>query len=74
VKALVAQLRRSAQGVLADKELADEMLRTLRSGAKDTNVVAAKDRCHLGKASVFTAEDVFQISEERERLEREKVT
>ena len=74
LKALTAQLGRSAQGELADKELADEMLRTLRSGAKDTNVVAAKDRCHLGKASVFTAEDVFQISEERERLEREKVT
>jgi len=50
------------------------MLRTLRSGAKDTNQVAAKDRCHLGKARVYTAEDVVQLGEERERLGREKVT
>jgi len=50
------------------------MLRTLRSGAKDTNVAAAKDCRHLGKACVYTAEDVVQLREERERLEREKVT
>jgi hypothetical protein len=74
LKALVAQLGRSAQGALADKELGDEMLRTLRSGAKDTTVVAAKDRRHLGKARVYTAEDVVQLREGRERLDREKVT
>jgi len=50
------------------------MLRTLCSGAKDTNVVAAKDRRHPGKARVYTAEDVVQLREERERLDREKVT
>jgi hypothetical protein len=50
------------------------MLRTLRSGAKDTTVVAAKDRRHLGKARVYTAEDVVQLREGRERLDREKVT
>jgi len=49
------------------------MLRTLRSGAKDTTAVAAKDRRHLGKACVYTAEDVVQLREERERLDREKV-
>ena len=48
------------------------MLRTLRSGAKDTNVVPAKDLCHLGKAHVYTAEDVVQLREERERLEEKK--
>ena len=50
------------------------MLRTLRSGAKDTNVLAAKDRRHLVKACIYTAEDVVQLREERERLDREKVT
>jgi len=73
-KALVPQLGRLARGALADKELADEMVRTLHSGAKDTNAVEAKNRCHLGKAGVYTAEDVVQLREERERLHREKVT
>jgi len=72
--ALVAQLGRSAQCVLADNELGDELLRTLPSGAKDTNVVAAKDRHHLGKVCVYTAEDGVQLREERERLDREEVT
>jgi len=49
------------------------MLRTLCSGAKDTTAVAAKDCRHLGKACVYTAEDVVQLREERERLDREKV-
>ena len=50
------------------------MLRTLCSGAKDTNVVAAKNYPHLGKACVYTADDVVQLREERERLDWEKVT
>jgi hypothetical protein len=58
LKALIAQLGGSAQDALADEELGDEMLRTLCSGAKDTTAVAAKDRRHLGKARVYTAEDV----------------
>ena len=41
LKALIAQLGRSAQGALADKEFGDEMLITLPSRAKKTNVVAA---------------------------------
>jgi transposase-like protein len=73
LKALIAQLGRLAQGVLTDKKFGDEMLRTLRSGAKDTTVVAAKDPCHLGKARVYTAEDVVQLKEERERLNRENI-
>jgi hypothetical protein len=73
LKAPIVQLGRSAQGALADKELEDEMLRTLRSGAKDPTAVAAKDRRHLCKAHVYTAEDVVQLREERERLDREKV-
>jgi len=54
----VALLGRSAQSVLADKELGDEMLSTLHSEAKDTTGVAAKDHHHLGKACVYIAEDV----------------
>jgi hypothetical protein len=46
------------------------MLRTLHSGAKDTNGVAAKDHRHLGKARVYTTEDVVQLREARERLDR----
>jgi len=49
------------------------MLRTLRSGAKDPTAVVANDRHHLGKAHVYTAEDVVQLREERERLDREEV-
>jgi len=49
------------------------MLRTLRSGAKDITAVAAKNSHHLGNARVYTAEDVVQLREERERLDREKV-
>jgi hypothetical protein len=54
-------------------ELEDEMPRTLLSPAKDTNLVAANDRHHLGNARVFTADDVVQLLEERDRLDREKV-
>jgi len=49
------------------------MLRTLHSEAKDATAVAAKYCRHLGKARVYTAEDVVQLTEERERLDREKV-
>ena len=40
----IGQLGRSAQCSLADKELGDAIVRTHRSGAKKTSVVAAKDR------------------------------
>jgi hypothetical protein len=43
LKSLIGQLGRSAQGALADKELGEEMVRFLCSGAKDTTAVAAKD-------------------------------
>ena len=57
----------------ADKDLGDEILRTLCSGAKDTTAVSANDCCRLGTAHVYTAEDVVQLREERERLDRENV-
>jgi len=41
--------------------------------AKITTVVVAKDHNQLGKASVYTAEEVVQIRAERERLDRETV-
>jgi len=50
------------------------MLRTLRSGAKDNNVVAVKNSRHLGKSRVYTSVDVVELREERETLAREKVT
>jgi len=46
------------------------MLRTLHSEAKDTTVAVVKNHHHLGKAHVYTAEDVVQLREERERLDR----
>jgi len=49
------------------------MLRILCSGAKDTTAVTAQDRHHFGKARVYSAKDGGQLSEERERLDREKV-
>jgi len=57
-------LDRAAQGALADKELGVEMIRNLRSGAKDTSAAAAQHRCHLTKARVITAEDVVHLQEE----------
>ena len=71
---LVAQLERSAQGALADNELEDTILRTLRSEAKDTTVVATKNRRYLRKARAYTAEDVVQLREQCKRLDRDKVT
>ncbi|KAF8538642.1 hypothetical protein BDD12DRAFT_884607 [Trichophaea hybrida] len=47
------------------------MVRFLPSGAKNTTAVAAKDRRHLGKACVYSAEDVVQLREERERIDQE---
>jgi hypothetical protein len=49
------------------------MLRTLHSGAKHTNVIEANDHRYLGNARVYTAKNVVQLREERERLDREIV-
>jgi len=73
LKAFTAHLGRSHQGAVADEECGDEMLRTLCSGAKDTTPVTAKDYLHLGQARVYTAEDVVQLREGRERLDGSKV-
>jgi hypothetical protein len=43
LKSFIGQLERSAQGALADKQLGEEIVRFLHSGAKDTTAVAAKD-------------------------------
>jgi hypothetical protein len=63
LKALVVQLRSSAQSALAHMELGDEMLRTLHSAAKDNIVAVAQDQRHLCKALVYTAEDVVPLRE-----------
>ena len=65
LKALIGQLRRTAQGALADKGLGDEMDRMLPSGAKDTFAAAAMDRRHLTKAWVIDNEDSWRLREER---------
>jgi len=49
------------------------MLKTLHLEVKDTTPVVAKDHHHLGKAHVYTVEDVVQLREKRKRLDREKV-
>lgn len=49
------------------------MLRTLHSSANDTTAVANKDHCHLGTACIKTAENVVQLSKERDWLDRVKV-
>jgi len=49
------------------------MLKILCSGAKDTTVVTVKDYHHLGKAHVYTAEDVVKLRKERDWLAREIV-
>jgi hypothetical protein len=49
------------------------MLKTLCSVAENTTVVAAKGRHNHCKACVYTAEDVVQHREQRERLDIEKV-
>ena len=59
LKALIGQLGRSAHGALADKGLGGEMVRMLRSGAKDASAAAAKGRCHLTKARVIDNEDTL---------------
>jgi hypothetical protein len=58
IKPVVAHRGRSAWGALADMVFGDEILRTFRLRAKNTNLVAAKDCHHLGKARVYTAENV----------------
>ena len=73
LKALIGQLGRSAQGALADKGLGVEMVRMLRSGAKDTSAAAAKDRRHLTKARVIDNEDAVRLREERIRKDAIKV-
>jgi len=63
----MALLGRSAQGVYVDKKFRNETLSTLRSEAKDATGVAAKDCHRLGNGCMYTAEDVVQLREERER-------
>jgi hypothetical protein len=65
-------LGRSAQGALADKELGDEMIRTLRSGAKDVSATSAKDRRHMTKGRVIDTEEVVRLREERNRIDAAK--
>ena len=65
LKALIEQLGRSAQGALAEKGLANEMVKYLRSGAKDTSAAAAKDRRHLTKGRVIDNEQAVDMREER---------
>jgi hypothetical protein len=65
-------LGRAAQGALADKELGVEMIRNLHSRANDTHAEAAKDRHHLTKGRVITADDVVHLREERVAIDATK--
>ena len=53
--------------------MGDELLRILCLGDKDISVVAAMVRHHLGKACVYTADDVVQLRKEKQMLDRGKV-
>jgi hypothetical protein len=69
--ASIVHMGRAAEGVLAARELEDKMQKTLCLGAKDTTVAAANDYHHLGKACVYTADNVIQLGETRETLDRD---
>ena len=60
----LTQLGRSAQGALADKGLGEEMIRTLRSGTKNTSEAVAKDRRHSTKAMVIDSEGVVHMRDD----------
>jgi hypothetical protein len=49
------------------------MVRFLHSGVNNTTAVAAQDGSHLGKARVYTAEDMVLLREEKERIDQEQV-
>jgi hypothetical protein len=68
LKSLIGYFERSAQGTLADKELCKEMVRFLRSGAKNIHATAANDQFHLGKTFVYMAEDVVELREDRQTI------
>jgi hypothetical protein len=72
LKHIIGQLGRSAEGAPAERDLGAEILRNLRSQAKDISVAAAKDRRQLTKARVITQEDVVHLREEREKKEAAK--
>jgi len=74
LKHIIGQLGRCAKGAIADRELEGEILRNLRSQAKDLSAVSAEDRRQLTKARVITHEDVVHLREEREQNEAEKST
>ncbi|KAF8535432.1 hypothetical protein BDD12DRAFT_892998 [Trichophaea hybrida] len=67
LKHILGQLGRSVEGALADRDLGAEILRDLRSQARNLSVVAAKDRRQLTKARVIAQEEVVQLREEREQ-------
>jgi hypothetical protein len=71
LKHIIGQLGRCAEGAIADRELEGEMLRNLRSQAKDLSAASAKDRRQLTKARVIALEDVVHLREEREQKEAE---
>jgi hypothetical protein len=66
-------LGRSDQGARGDYKLGDELLRTLCSGAKDPAVVSVKDHYHFGTTHVYSAEDDVEPSDERVRLENQRL-
>jgi len=72
LKHIIGQLGRCAEGAIADRELEGELLRNLRSWAKDLSAASAKDRHQLTKARVIIQEDVVHLREEREQKEAEK--
>ena len=63
---------RAAEGAAADKDLIAEMLKALRSKAKDLSSAAAKDRRQLAGARMVGSEEVVRLRDERERKDDNK--
>ena len=57
---------------MADMDLESEMIKTICSSAKDTSTKAAKDRRHLTRARVITAQDIIRLRAEKDDKDTQK--
>lgn len=76
LKSLIERLGKAAEGAIADKDLSTEMLKDLRSQAKDSSAAAAKGRWHLTRARVITQDNMVRLREatEAKKVEEERKT
>jgi len=72
IKQIVAQLGQAAREALAEARLQAELVKELRTQLSGP-AKSTKDRRHLSKARVITAEDVAELFEKMELQEAEKL-